>query len=102
MLIERTSEVAFEEFVFANSFSKEPTDKLEVTQVVRVDLRRLVNGVQISRTSLKESVIRIEDFARQDQEPLSKEAACILSLFSYKYNSTVYYCMYICINLCST
>ena len=87
MLVERAREVAFEEFVLANGLREEAPDESEVAQVVRVDLRRLVDREQISLTPFEERIIRIEDFPREDQEPLAKQAACILPFFSYTENS---------------
>ena len=84
VFVEGSSEVALEEFVVVDCLGDDTTDKLEVVEVVGVDVGKVVNAVgdSVTRTALEQGVVGVEDFPGDDDIPLPEQPPCILPLLS--------------------
>ena len=69
----RPGKVAFQQFVVIDSLGNDPSDKLEVVEVVGVGLWLLVDGVGdlVARRDLEEGVHGVEDLPGDDDVPLA-------------------------------
>ena len=72
MLVERSRKVTLQEFVVVNGLGDHSSDKLEVTEMVGVDMGEVVDGVShsISRAGLEQGVVGVEDLPGDDDIPL--------------------------------
>ena len=86
MLVEGSGEVAFKQLVDIDSLGNIPSHKLEVTKMVGVNVREVIDGVSdpISRTTLEEGIDGFEDLPGNDDVPLPQQTFIILTLVAYR------------------
>mmetsp|Transcript_40760 Transcript_40760/g.70537 ORF Transcript_40760/g.70537 Transcript_40760/m.70537 type:complete len:364 (+) Transcript_40760:292-1383(+) len=78
VLVERSGEVRIQQLSITDRLANQPTHKLEVIQMVRVDHteRIRLEGRAIRRGG-KQRIVRVEDLARKDDVPLAGQATGI-------------------------
>ena len=61
------------------------SDKLEVVQVVWVDVAEVVDGVgdPVAGAALEERIVGVEDLAGDDHVPLPQQSSGVLALLTY-------------------
>ena len=71
MLVKGTCEVALQQLVVVDGLGDDAPDELEVTQVIRVAVRRRIDHVRdsIARRRREQGVHRIENLPRNDHVP---------------------------------
>ena len=81
-------EVALEELVVVNGLGNHPADKLEVVEVVGVGLRLLIDGVSdlVAWRHLEQGVHGVENLPGDDDVPLPKKSARVLTLLPLEHN----------------
>ena len=86
VFVERSGEVALQQFVVVHRFGNDAPHELVVAEVVGVAVRRRVDGVRntVAGRRFEQCIVGVEDLTRYDQVPLSQQAACILTLLSCK------------------
>ena len=86
MLVERAREVAVEELVVVDGLCDDVSDKLEVIQVLGVDVGQGVGHVRhaVAGRGLEEGVVGVEHLPRNDDVPLSEETPSVLALLPVK------------------
>ena len=86
MLVEGSGEVAFKQLVDIDSLGNNPSHKLEVTKMVGVNVREVIDGVSdpISRTTLEEGIVGFEDLPGNDDVQLPQQSFIILALVAYR------------------
>jgi len=88
VFVEGSCEVALEQLVVEDGFGDNAADELEVAEMVRVAVRRRVDGVRHTVTGRRteQSVHRIEDLPRDYDVPLTQQTACILTFLACENN----------------
>ena len=85
VFVEGPGEVAFKQLIIVDGFGNDPSDKLEIAQMVGVNVREIMDGVSdpVTRATLEEGIVGVEDLPGDDDVPLPQQSPSILPFFTW-------------------
>ena len=88
MLVERSSEVTLQQFVVVDSLGNHSSDKLEVAEMVGIDVRKVIDGVSnsVPGAGLEQGVVGVEYLPGDDDVPFTQQSTSILTLFTFEHD----------------
>ena len=91
VFVEGPREVALEQLVVVDGLGDDPPDKLEVAEMVGVDVTEVVDGIgdSVAGAALEEGVVGVEDLPADDNVPFPQQPASVLALLACNYTRLI-------------
>lgn len=88
VFVEAACEVTLQQSVIVHRLGHHAADELEVTEMVRVAVRRRVDGISdpVAGRGAEQSVHGVKHLSGDDHVPLSQQAAGILTFLSFEHD----------------
>ena len=86
VLVVGPGEIAFKQLIIVNIFSNDPSNKLEIAQMIGVYVWEIIDGVRhpVVMATLEEGIVGIEDLPGDDGIPLPQQSSSILPFSTWE------------------